>query len=160
MVALTPVKATLLRGSRSVTRRREFLRVSIAGMLSGEPITIMWSIVENFLHRKEQSERFTIESDSPASLVLLSGNDRIVFDRLTRAVTQRGKQVATFGTIKYVLAREARSDDGSPVWQISLQLKTSREVTLGRCYDDARVYAAAARVAGVTGAQTKRSTAC
>ena len=131
----------------------------IAVTLSGEPTTIMWSIVENFLPRKEQSERLTIESDSPASLVLLSGNDRIIFDRLTRAVTQRGKQVATFGTIKYVLAREARSDDGSPVWEISLQLKTSREVTLGRCPDDAGVYAAAARVASVTGAQTKGSTA-
>src|SRR5262245_44403784 len=123
------------------------------------PTTHMWSVVGNLLPRKEQPEGLAIESDSPSSLVLLGGSERIVFDRLTRAVIQRGKQVATFGTIKYVLAREATSDDGSPVWQVSLQLKTSREVTLGRSKDDSGACAAAARVASVTGAQTKGGTA-
>jgi hypothetical protein len=116
----------------------------------------MWSLVERWLSRRQPDDRLLVESETSSSLTLRHGTLRTVFDRLTRAVTQQGRQVSTFGNLQRVLVRQSAKDDGSTVWLVALQLRGPRdEITVGRAQDADEAAAAATRIAAVTGTQVK-----
>jgi hypothetical protein len=116
----------------------------------------MWSLVERLWSRRQPADRLLVESETSTALTLRHGSQRMVFDRLTRAVTQQGRQISTFGNLQRVLVRQSAKDDGSPVWLVALQLKGPREeVAVGRAKDADEAAAAATRIAAVTGTQVK-----
>src|SRR5262245_53839527 len=91
-----------------------------------------------------------IEAESPTTLTLRDGRAVTVFDRLSRAVTQRGKTVATFGTMQTVHVREEPGDAGS-MWCVTLHLSGSREVVVGRSADRNAATTVATHIATLAG---------
>lgn len=109
------------------------------------------AITERLAAALRPEEALEIETESSTTLTLRGGRVVTVFDRLTRAVTQRGKLVAAFGTIQHVDIREEAASDGSDLWFVSLQLSGSRRVLVGRTTDAASASIAAAHIATITG---------
>jgi hypothetical protein len=81
------------------------------------------------------------------------GRTLTAFDRLSRAVTQRGRLVATFGAIHCVRVQQQPLKEGPVAWSVSLELSGSRMVPLGRSTDEAAASTAAARIGSITGAR-------
>ena len=110
----------------------------------------MRSLIERLRLTRSREARLIIEAESFASLTLRSGRTITVFDRLSRAVTQNDRQVATFGPIHHVQIDEESSAKGSP-WLVALHLAGSRVVTVGRTTNNSEASLAAARIAEITG---------
>jgi hypothetical protein len=99
---------------------------------------------------RSREARLAIEAESVASLALRSGRTLTLFDRLSRAVTQNDRQVATLGSIDHVQIDEASSVAGS-TWLFALHLAGSRVVVVGRTTDNSEASLAAARIGTITG---------
>jgi hypothetical protein len=99
---------------------------------------------------RPREARLAIEGESVASLTLRSGRTLTLFDRLSRAVTQNDRQVATFGSIHHVQVGEESRAQGS-AWLVALHLAGSRVVAIGRTTDNSEASLAATRIATITG---------
>jgi hypothetical protein len=118
------------------------------GKMKPHPIR---AVAQRFAAALRQEQALGIESESSTTLTLRGGRVVTVFDRLSRAVTQRGRQIATFGTIQHVHIQEESASDGPASWVVSLQLSGSRVVPVGRTTDRTSASTVAAHVATITG---------
>lgn len=109
----------------------------------------MRSLIERFRSSRSPEQGLVVEAESSASLSVRHGRTLTEFDRLSRVVTQGGRQVATFGSIHHVQVDEQANEDGA--WLVALQLAGSRMVAIGRTKDSSEALAAAARIATITG---------
>jgi hypothetical protein len=110
----------------------------------------MRSLIERLRLTRSREARLVIEAESFASLTLRSGRTLTLFDRLSRAVTQNDRQVATFGSIHHVQIDAESTGEGS-AWLVALHLAGSRVVAVGRTVDNSEASLAAVRVATITG---------
>jgi hypothetical protein len=111
----------------------------------------MLALVERLFSFTRQTESLEVESESASTLTLRQGRVLTRFDRLSRAVTQRGRVVATFGSTQSVRVREHPTADGPIVWSVTLQLAGTRMVEVGRAADQAAASLVAVRIATITG---------
>jgi hypothetical protein len=126
---------------------------NIAGSMRRMPIFLprMRAFFERRLGFLRNDQSLAIEQETASTLALRNGRVLVVFDRLSRAVTQRGKMIATFGTIQHVHVRKDSGGDGADLWLVCLQLAGSREVVVARTGDSTTASMAAARIAAITG---------
>lgn len=82
------------------------------------------------LRLRPHDAKLVIESQSPVSLSLRNDRTLIVFDRLSRAVTQNGRHVATFGSIHSVQIDAETSDDRPTAWLVTIKLAASQIATI------------------------------
>lgn len=117
----------------------------------------MRSLIERFRSSRSHAPGLVVEAESSVSLAVRSGRMLTVLDRLSRAVTQNGRQIATLGSIHHVRVDE-RATEGGPAWQVALQLAGSRLVAIGRTKGGSEASVAAQRIAAITGTRvvTKR----
>ena len=92
------------------------------------------------------------------SLSVRSDRTVIVFDRLSRAVTQNGRQVATLGSINSVRVDEEVNEVGPHSWRVTLHLAGSRAVMIGRTRDGSAASAVAAGIATIAGTRVVKGT--
>jgi len=92
------------------------------------------------------------------SLSVRSDRAVIIFDRLSRAVTQNGRQVATLGSINSVRVDEEATDGGPIGWRVTLHLAGSRAVMIGRTRDGSAASAVAAGIATIAGTRVVKRT--
>jgi len=111
----------------------------------------MPSLIERLRSLRHHGARLDIEAESAASLSLRSDRGLVVFDRLSRAVTQNGRQIATFGSIHSVRFDAEANGDKATSWLVVLQLAGSRAVAIGRTSDESEAAVAAERIAAITG---------
>jgi len=111
----------------------------------------MRSLIERLRWLRRQGARLVIEAQSSDQLSLRSDRTLFVFDRLSRAVTQNDRQVATLGSINSVRIEEEATDAGQSTWLVTLQLTGSRVVTIGRTPDESAASAAASGIATIAG---------
>jgi len=111
----------------------------------------MRSLVAHLRSLRPQIARLVVEAESSTSLSVRNGRTLTLFDRLTRAVTQNGRQVTTFGSIHHVRIEEKTREDGTSACLVALQLAGSRDVAIGRTTDGSEASLAAAQIAKITG---------
>lgn len=108
------------------------------------------SLMQRWLPSRSQDEFLAVESESPATLTLRQGRVITAFDRLSRTVTQQGKLVARFGTIRHVQVQSEGASD-APEWWLTLQLAGTVSVRVGRCPERSSAAQLATTIGRVTG---------
>jgi len=109
------------------------------------------SLARRWLPSRSQDEFLAVESESPSTLTLRQGRVLFVFDRLSRTLTQQGKPIARFGTIRHVRVQQERAQAGSVEWWVILQLAGAGAVNVGRCHEQSSAEQLAAQIASITG---------
>lgn len=97
-------------------------------------------------------EALVVQSESPTTLTLRHGRLLTAFDRLSRTITQQGKVVAPFGTIRHIRVFDEPSAAGAVAWWITLQLAGTGSVKVGSCPGRDQAAQLAGQISTVTGA--------
>lgn len=109
------------------------------------------SLMQRWLPSRGHDEFLAVETETPATLTLRQGRVVTAFDRLSRTVTQQGKLVARFGTIRHVRIQQEHPPAGAIEWWITLQLAGAGSVRVGRCHEQASAAQLAAHIGSVIG---------
>lgn len=109
------------------------------------------SLVQRWLPSRGHDEFLAVETETPATLTLRQGRVVTAFDRLSRTVTQHGKMLARFGTIRHVRIQQEHPPAGTIEWWITLQLAGAGSVRVGRCHEQESAAQLASHIGGVIG---------
>jgi hypothetical protein len=101
---------------------------------------------------RHPDEALVVQGESPTTLTLRHGRTLTAFDRLSRTITQHGKVVAPFGTIRHIRVFDEPSAAGAAAWWITLQLAGTGSVKVGSCPARESAAQVAAQISAVTGA--------
>jgi hypothetical protein len=101
---------------------------------------------------RRSDEALVVQSESPNMLTLRHGRQLSTFDRLSRTITQQGKVVAPFGTVRHIRVFDEPSAAGTVAWWITLQLAGTGSVRVGSCAERADAAQLAGQISAVTGA--------
>ena len=94
---------------------------------------------------------FDITEDLPDRVTVRSGSTTTSFNRTSLEVTQDGRHVGTFGIIEKIEVHQPRNQDGPMNWFITVQLRGTRQIEVGKVTDKTEASIVAARISGVTG---------
>ena len=109
------------------------------------------TFVSRWFHRRTD-EALAVLAESPTTLTLRHGRLLTTFDRLSRTITQQGKVVAPFGTIRHIRVFDEQGTNGLVAWWITLQLAGTGSVKVGSCGERAQAAQMASQISAVTGA--------
>jgi hypothetical protein len=101
---------------------------------------------------RRSDEALVVQAESPTTLTLRHGRQLSTFDRLSRTITQQGKVVAPFGTIRHIRVFDEPSSAGAVAWWITLQLAGTGSIRVGSCVERAQAAQLAGQISAVTGA--------
>jgi hypothetical protein len=101
---------------------------------------------------RRPDEALVVHAESPTTLTLRHGRMLTAFDRLSRTITQHGKVVAPFGTIRHIRVFDEPSAAGAVAWWITLQLAGTGSVKVGSCAGREHAAQLAGQISTVTGA--------
>ena len=102
-----------------------------------------------FMRRSD--EALVVQAESSTTLTLRHGRVLTAFDRLSRTITQQGKVVAPFGTIRHIRVFDEPSA-GAVAWWVTLQLAGTGSVKVGSCPGRDHAAQLAGQISTVTGA--------
>ena len=110
------------------------------------------TLVSRWLMRR-RNEALVVQAESPTTLTLRQGRMLTAFDRLSRTITQQGKVVAPFGTIRHIrVFDEPSTAAGAVAWWITLQFAGTGSVKVGSCPGREHAAQLAGQISAVTGA--------
>jgi hypothetical protein len=101
---------------------------------------------------RRSDEALVVQAESMNTLTLRHGRLLSTFDRLSRTITQQGKVVAPFGTIRHIRVFDEPSSAGAVAWWITVQLAGTGSVRVGSCAERAHAAQLAGQISTVTGA--------
>ena len=109
------------------------------------------TLVSRWFNRRTD-ETLVVQAESPTTLTLRHGRMLTAFDRLSRTITQQGKVVAPFGTIRHIRVFDEPTAAGVVAWWITLQLAGTGSVKVGSSAGRDHAAQLAGQISAVTGA--------